>query len=293
MKLGIVKVNGKRVLVFPWKGYLVDVLEFAKSQKFNLPANDPEELIKLEKTVPNLLRLWNILEVTENPPGYNEEEVQWLPPILYPEKIICLGLNYYDHCEENKVPPPKNPILFAKYRNALTGHKSHILLPESSKQVDYEAELVVVIGRGGKRISEEKAMDYVLGYTIGNDVSARDCQFPDKQWVRGKTFDTFLPLGPYIVTPDEVGDVHNLRIRLELNGQTMQDSSTSKMIFSIPQIISFISRDITLAAGDIICTGTPLGVGYFREPQIFLKEGDKIKIEIEKIGTLENSCVKS
>lgn len=293
MKLGIVKVNGKKTLVFPWKGKLVDVLEFARFQKFKLPATDPEELIKFEKTVPNLLRLWNILEATENPPGYNEEEVQWLPPILYPEKIICLGLNYYDHCEENKVPPPKNPILFAKYRNALTGHKSYILLPESSKQVDYEAELVVVIGRGGKRIPEERVMDYVLGYTIGNDVSARDCQFPDKQWVRGKTFDTFLPLGPYIVTSDEVGDVHNLRIKLELNGQTMQDSSTSKMIFSIPQIISFISRDITLAAGDIICTGTPLGVGYFREPQVFLNERDKIKIEIEKIGILKNYCIKS
>lgn len=291
MKVGIVKVNGKKTLVFYWKGHLVDVFEFARSQKFNLPSTDPEELIKLEGTVPNLRRLWGYLEVLKDDFTYAENEVQWLPPIQYPEKIICLGLNYYDHCEENNVSPPKNPILFAKYRNALTGHKTPILLPESSNQVDYEAELVVVLGKGGKRIPKEKAMEHVLGYTIGNDVSARDCQFPDKQWVRGKTFDTFLPLGPFIVSPDEVGDVHNLRIRLELNGQTMQDSSTSKMIFSIPEIISFISRDITLSPGDIICTGTPHGVGYFREPQIFLKEGDTVKIEIEKIGILENYCV--
>jgi len=293
LKIGIVKVNGKKALVFYWEDQLIDVLEFARSQKFNLPSTDPEELIKLEKTVPNLNRLWNLLESIEDGVKYKEEDVVWLPPVMYPEKIICLGLNYYDHCEENKVPPPKNPILFAKYRNALTGHKTPILLPQSSKQVDYEAELVVVIGKGGKRIPEERAMEHVLGYTIGNDVSARDCQFPDKQWVRGKTFDTFLPLGPFIVTPDEVGDVHNLRIRLELNGQTMQDSSTSRMIFSIPEIIAFISRDITLAAGDIICTGTPFGVGYFREPQIFLKEGDEVKIEIEKIGILENYCMNS
>ncbi len=293
MKIGVVNVKGRNRLVFPWKGWLIDVLDFAETQGLKLPSSLPEELIKKEKTISNLSRLWKLRETFQEGTKYSEEEVKWLPPLNFPEKIICLGLNYYDHCQENKVKPPKNPILFAKYRNTLTGHKSPILLPKSSKQVDYEAELVVVIGRLGKRIPVDEAENYILGYTIGNDVSARDCQFPDKQWVRGKTFDTFLPLGPYIVTPDEMKDPQNLKIKLELNGKTMQASSTSKMIFTIPEIISFISMDITLTPGDIICTGTPLGVGYFRHPQVFLKEGDVVRIEIEDIGILQNICKSS
>jgi 2-keto-4-pentenoate hydratase/2-oxohepta-3-ene-1,7-dioic acid hydratase in catechol pathway len=218
-------------------------------------------------------------------------EVKILPPIAKPDKIICVGLNYFDHCKETGMEPPASPVIFSKYSNAITGHNDPIEIPISSIEVDFEAELAFVIGKEAKRVSEEEADDYVFGYTIMNDISARDLQFQDGQWSRGKTADTFAPFGPVIVTKDEVGDPHNLAISLELNGEIMQDSNTSNLIFTVPKIISFLSQSMTLMPGDLIATGTPPGVGMGRNPKIWLKNGDRMNVSIEKIGTLSNHVI--
>lgn len=219
---------------------------------------------------------------------FSVSDVKIIPPISFPEKIICVGLNYIDHCRETGMEPPASPVIFSKYANAIVGHNDAVEIPINSNEVDFEAELAVVIGKEAKRISEEEANDYVFGYTIINDISARDLQFQDGQWSRGKTADTFAPTGPVIVTKEEVGDPHNLAISLELNGQIMQDSNTGNLIFSIPKIISFLSQSMTLKPGDIIATGTPPGVGMGRDPKVWLKDGDKMSITIENIGTLSN-----
>lgn len=219
---------------------------------------------------------------------FNLSEVKLLPPISQPEKIICVGLNYLDHCKESGMEPPTSPVIFSKYANAIVGHNDAVEIPVNSKEVDFEAELAVVIGKEAKRVSEEEANDYVFGYTIMNDISARDLQFNDGQWSRGKTADTFAPIGPVIVTHDEVEDPHRLEISLELNGEMMQESNTSNLIFTIPQIISFLSQSMTLRPGDLIATGTPPGVGMGRNPKVWLKNGDQMNVRIEKIGTLSN-----
>ncbi|CAH0133552.1 MULTISPECIES: fumarylacetoacetate hydrolase family protein [Bacillaceae] len=218
-------------------------------------------------------------------------EVNILPPIAKPDKIICVGLNYFDHCKETGMEPPESPVIFSKYANAIAGHNDAIEIPINSTEVDFEAELAFVIGREAKHVSEEEADDYVFGYTIMNDISARDLQFQDGQWSRGKTADTFAPFGPVIVTKDEVGDPHNLAISLELNGEIMQDSNTSNLIFTVPKIISFLSQSMTLMPGDLIATGTPPGVGMGRNPKIWLKNGDRMNVRIEKIGTLSNHVI--
>ncbi|MEF2096469.1 fumarylacetoacetate hydrolase family protein [Bacillus sp. CFBP9009] len=218
-------------------------------------------------------------------------EVKILPPIAKPDKIICVGLNYFDHCKETGMKPPESPVIFSKYANAIAGHNDAIEIPINSTEVDFEAELAFVIGREAKHVSEEEADDYVFGYTIMNDISARDLQFQDGQWSRGKTADTFAPFGPVIVTKDEVGDPHNLAISLELNGEIMQDSNTSNLIFTVPKIISFLSQSMTLMPGDLIATGTPPGVGMGRNPKIWLKNGDRMNVSIEKIGTLSNHVI--
>ncbi|CAM3553368.1 fumarylacetoacetate hydrolase family protein [Cytobacillus oceanisediminis] len=215
-------------------------------------------------------------------------DVKILPPIPSPEKIICVGLNYIDHCRETGMEPPASPVIFSKYANAIVGHHDAVEIPINSNEVDFEAELAIVIGKEAKHVSEEDANDYVFGYTIMNDISARDLQFKDGQWSRGKTADTFAPTGPVIVTKDEAGDPHNLSISLELNGEIMQDSNTNNLIFTIPQIISFLSQSMTLRPGDLIATGTPPGVGMGRSPKLWLKDGDRMSITIEKIGTLSN-----
>jgi 2-keto-4-pentenoate hydratase/2-oxohepta-3-ene-1,7-dioic acid hydratase in catechol pathway len=184
--------------------------------------------------------------------------------------------------------PPASPVIFSKYANAIVGHHDAVEIPSNSNEVDFEAELAIVIGKEAKHVSEEDANDYVFGYTIMNDISARDLQFKDGQWSRGKTADTFAPTGPVIVTKDEAGDPHNLSISLELNGEIMQDSNTNNLIFTIPQIISFLSQSMTLRPGDLIATGTPPGVGMGRSPKVWLKDGDRMSITIEKIGTLSN-----
>ncbi|PAL15222.1 fumarylacetoacetate hydrolase family protein [Peribacillus simplex] len=218
-------------------------------------------------------------------------EVNILPPIAKPDKIICVGLNYFDHCKETGMEPPESPVIFSKYANAIAGHNDAIEIPINSTEVDFEAELAFVIGKEAKHVSEEEAIEYVFGYTIMNDISARDLQFQDVQWSRGKTADTFAPFGPVIVTKDEVGDPHNLAISLELNGEIMQDSNTSNLIFTVPKIISFLSQSMTLMPGDLIATGTPPGVGMGRNPKIWLKNGDRMNVSIEKIGTLSNHVI--
>jgi 2-keto-4-pentenoate hydratase/2-oxohepta-3-ene-1,7-dioic acid hydratase in catechol pathway len=219
--------------------------------------------------------------------------VRLLPPVPDPPKIICLGLNYRDHAAESGAPIPKEPVLFSKYATALIGPEQPIVLPPVSKEVDYEAELVVVVGKRGRPRNEQEAREYVAGYTVGHDVSARDWQLKkdQKQWMVGKTFDTFAPTGPVLVTADEVPDPHRLGIRLRLNGQTMQDSNTGQMIFPVPQVLAYLAQVLTLEVGDLIFTGTPPGVGMARKPPVFLKAGDVAEVEIEGIGILRNPVV--
>ncbi len=212
-------------------------------------------------------------------------------PIPRPPKIVCVGLNYADHAREQGIEPPKEPLLFLKSSNTVCGPGDPIRLPPNSTQVDYEAEFAVVMGKGGSRIPVDKAHEYVAGYMILNDVSARDMQFGDKQWFRGKSCDTFAPCGPWIVTKDEVSDPHNLRISLTLNGVMMQDSNTSNIIFKVPHLISYLSQSLTWEPGDLISTGTPPGVGVFRKPPVFLKPGDTVSITVEGLGTLTNPVV--
>jgi 2-keto-4-pentenoate hydratase/2-oxohepta-3-ene-1,7-dioic acid hydratase in catechol pathway len=207
-----------------------------------------------------------------------------------PQKIVCIGLNYRDHAEEQGVDLPQRPLLFAKWPNTLIGDGEPIRIPEISKQVDYEAELGVVIGTRASRVSADDALDFVRGYVVANDVSGRDLQFSDGQWVRGKSLDTFLPVGD-LLPASEVPDPQSLPIRAILNGQTLQDSNTSNMVFGVADIVSFVSEAITLEPGDLIITGTPAGVGAFRDPQVWMQPGDRITIEIDGVGSITNPVV--
>jgi 2-keto-4-pentenoate hydratase/2-oxohepta-3-ene-1,7-dioic acid hydratase in catechol pathway len=219
--------------------------------------------------------------------------VKLLPPVPRPEKIICIGLNYADHAKETGKEPPPEPVVFCKFVTALRAHGDPIVVPRLTSKVDYEAELVAVIGAGGRHIPRERALEHVAGYACGHDVSARDWQSqkPGGQWLLGKSFDSFAPLGPELVTADEVGDAGNLRISLRINGVTMQDSRTSQLIFGVAELVSYISGVCTLASGDLIYTGTPPGVGMARKPPVYLKSGDTVEVEIEKIGILRNPVV--
>jgi 2-keto-4-pentenoate hydratase/2-oxohepta-3-ene-1,7-dioic acid hydratase in catechol pathway len=213
------------------------------------------------------------------------------PPIPDPEKIICLGLNYRDHAEESNFEAPASPILFAKFRNSLTGPASDIVLPQADDTVDYEVELAVVIGRTCKGVSKDEAIEYVAGAMAFNDVSQRDLQHATGQWLPGKAIDTFAPCGPALVTRDELDDLQSLEITSRVNGEVMQSSTTAMMIFPIAETIEFITSFMTLEPGDIIATGTPGGVGMARDPQVFLREGDLVEVEVSGIGTLRNHVV--
>ena len=211
-------------------------------------------------------------------------------PIERPQKIVCVGLNYRDHAEEQGVDLPERPVLFAKWPNTLIASGEPIRVPSICTKPDYEAELGVVIGRRASGVSEDDALDFVRGYVVANDVSGRDLQFSDGQWVRGKSLDTFLPVSD-LIPASEVPDPQTIGIRAILNGETMQDSNTSNMVFGVADIVSFVSQGITLEPGDLIITGTPAGVGAFRKPQVWLKPGDEITIEIDGLGSITNPVV--
>jgi 2-keto-4-pentenoate hydratase/2-oxohepta-3-ene-1,7-dioic acid hydratase in catechol pathway len=219
------------------------------------------------------------------------QDAYWFAPVPRPGKVICIGLNYRDHAAESNMPIPERPVVFSKFPTAVIAPGEPVVVPSTSQQVDYEAELAVVIGRRAKHVSAANAYDYVLGYTCFNDVSARDFQFADGQWQRGKSCDTFAPMGQTIVTTDEIPDPHKLSIKLILNGKTMQDSNTNQLIFGVPELIEFLSATITLEPGDVIATGTPPGVGFARKPPVFLQPGDDMDVVIEGIGGLGNPVV--
>lgn len=209
-------------------------------------------------------------------------------PVPRPGKVICIGLNYRNHAIESGMDIPALPIVFSKFSSCVVGPGDEIEIPADSTQTDFEAELVVVIGRRARNISCDAAYDHVLGYTNMNDVSARDLQFTDGQWQRGKSCETFAPLGPFIACKDVISNPEDLRIQFRLNGETMQDSTTTELIFGIAELIEFLSKHITLEPGDVIATGTPPGVGFARKPPVYLKSGDICEVEIEGLGILKN-----
>jgi len=220
-------------------------------------------------------------------------DVRIVAPIDDPEKVICIGLNYADHAAETKAEVPPEPVVFSKFASAIIGPGEAVEMPPTSQKVDHEVELVAVIGRGGRNIAESEAWDHVAGYTVGHDVSARDYQLEKAggQWLIGKTFDTFAPIGPEIVTPDELSDPHDLGIRCIVNGETRQESNTSQLIFGVDRLVAYLSHVFTLSPGDLIFTGTPGGVGLGRNPQVWLKPGDRVVCEVDEIGRLENPFV--
>ena len=221
------------------------------------------------------------------------ESVKLLAPVPSPEKVICVGVNYAEHAREGGMEPPDRPVIFNKFPTTVRADGDPVVLPPESTKVDYEAELVVVIGKAGRRILQSDAMDHVAGYCVGNDVSARDWQLetPATQWLLGKSFDGFAPFGPAMTTADEIADPGNLSISLRLNGETMQDSNTSQLIFPIAKLIEYISSVATLKPGDVIFTGTPPGVGIARTPPVLLKPGDVTEVEIQGLGILRNPFV--
>lgn len=219
---------------------------------------------------------------------HDESTLSFAPVVTSPQKIICVGLNYRKHAEETKAEIPTSPILFNKFANALAGHGSTVELPLTSEEVDYEAELAIIIGKSAKNVEEEAALDYVFGYSCANDLSARNLQRRTSQWMLGKSCDGFAPIGPYIVTADEINDPDSLAISCSVNGVQKQHSNTADMIFSCRSIVSYISKHMTLVPGDIILTGTPEGVviGYPKDQRVYLKSGDVVAVEIERLGEL-------
>jgi 2-keto-4-pentenoate hydratase/2-oxohepta-3-ene-1,7-dioic acid hydratase in catechol pathway len=233
-----------------------------------------------------------VAAIDDTPPRvFTFEQIEMLAPVPRPGKIIAAGVNYRAHATEGGRDAPEQPMLFAKFSTSVVGHGADIRWsPELTQAVDFEAELAVVIGSTARRVAVGEALEYVAGYTCLNDVSARDLQFADRQFVRGKSLDTFCPMGPWLVSADEVGDPQSLRIRCIVNDEVMQDASTSEMVAGVAQLVSFCSQAFTLEPGDVIATGTPSGVGWYREPRVLLKDGDKVVIDIERVGRLINVC---
>ena len=230
----------------------------------------------------------------ERKPGdtLSRDEVEIVSPVPRPGKIICIGLNYRDHAKESGMAIPTSPVIFSKFSTCAIGPNQPIIIPEGSTQTDYEAELAFVIGRRAQNVKKQDALNYVFGYTNFNDISARDFQFADGQWQRGKSCDTFAPMGEFIATTDEIPYPQKLSIRLHLNGETLQDSNTNQMIFGVAELVEFLSRFITLEPGDVVATGTPPGVGFARKPPVYLKDADTVEVEIEGLGVLSNPVKK-
>ncbi|MHC1714134.1 MAG: fumarylacetoacetate hydrolase family protein [Acidaminococcaceae bacterium] len=263
---------------------IMDIAQVSDAYSLEVP-NTIEQIIAAGKSV--IEKLQKYVESTSF--LIDEDNIVYAPCVTNPEKIICIGLNYLDHANESKMEIPLSPVVFSKFSNALAGNKQEILLPINAKQFDYEAELVIVIGKTAESVSRENAMSYIFGYTIGNDLSARDLQFRTGQWLLGKTCDGFAPIGPYLVTADEVNP-SDLEISCRVNGELRQQGNTKNMIFDCAYIVSYLSQHMTLKPGDIIFTGTPAGVilGYPEEKRVWLKSGDEVSVSIEKIGTLIN-----
>lgn len=277
------------------KGVL-DVASAAKQLLLkDVPLTNQEVIEQGSSAIQVLSRLVELASSPSETSNYwlDEASLQFGPCVTNPGKIICVGLNYRKHAEETNSPIPQYPILFNKFNNSLAANEEQIVIPRVTQKVDYEAELVMVIGNKAKDVSEEDALNYVFGYCNANDLSARDLQMRTAQWLLGKTCDGFSPLGPYLVTADEVDNPNDLTIKSFVNGENRQHSNTSDMIFSCAEIISYISQHFTLLPGDIILTGTPEGVvmGYPPERQVYLKDGDVVTIEIEKLGSLTNRFI--
>ena len=255
--------------------------------------NQPTSVRQLLEAGPDALHAAAKTAENRDAVRYDASRTKLLPPIPDPPKIICIGLNYRDHAAEQGIAVPAEPVVFSKFATALIGHESPIVLPPVSKEVDYEAELVIVVGKKGRPASADQAMSYIAGYTIGHDVSARDWQLKKegKQWLCGKSFDTFAPTGPVLVTPDELPDPQSLAISLRLNGKTMQSSNTKELVFGVGRLLAYLAKVFTLEAGDLIFTGTPPGVGFARKPPVFLQPGDVVEVEIAGIGILRNPVI--
>lgn len=215
-------------------------------------------------------------------------DFEWLPPIPDPSKIVCIGLNYTDHCEEQGLPAPTFPTVFAKFPSSMNHHEGDIVYPTETQSLDYEAELAFVVGKQARNVTKERAFDYIAGYMNLNDVTARDVQKSEGQWVRGKSFDTTCPTGPYLVTLDEIANPLSLAVKCRVNGETRQDSNTNRLVFGIPELVERLSRSFTLYPGDIVATGTPSGVGVYSTPPRLLNAGDTVEVEIEGLGVLRN-----
>lgn len=254
------------------------------------------DLLRWESGVEVVRQIWKSYmsaEVNERPMTYNKSNIRLEAPISRPGKIVALGLNYRDHADETGMEVPEFPVIFAKFPSSVMGPDDEIPIPKVTKKLDWEVELGVVIGRTCKNVLEEAALDYIAGYTILHDLSARDLQKSDGQWIRGKSLDGLCPLGPCIVTKDELGDASGLKMQTRVNGVIKQDSNTSNLIFGVRQIVSYLSQSFTLEPGDIIATGTPSGVGFARSPPEFLSPGDEVELYIEKIGYLRNKIIAS
>ena len=266
------------------KNGIMDIAQVSDAYSLGVPKTI-EQIIAAGKSVNEKLQKY----VESTSFLIDEDNIVYAPCVTNPEKIICIGLNYLDHANESKMEIPLSPVVFSKFSNALAGNKQEILLPINAKQFDYEAELVIVIGKTAESVSRENAMSYIFGYTIGNDLSARDLQFRTGQWLLGKTCNGFAPIGPYLVTADEVNP-SDLEISCRVNGELRQQGNTKNMIFDCAYIVSYLSQHMTLKPGDIIFTGTPAGVilGYPEGKRVWLKSGDEVSVSIEKIGTLIN-----
>lgn len=245
----------------------------------------------IEASVAGRTRIEKFIDESAPDSAFSLSTVKLLAPISRPPKLICVGLNYRDHALESGHKLPDVPTIFNKFSTAIIGPSDNIILPKVSTTPDYEAEFAFVVGKGGRRIAKDKWQDHVFGYTIMNDVSARDYQYATSQFLMGKTFDTFAPIGPWIVTADEIADPHSLDISLEINGEVLQNSNTRELIFKVPELIEFLSSVFTLEPGDIVSTGTPAGVGVHRKPQRLLKAGDDVVVKIPAIGELRNPVV--
>jgi 2-keto-4-pentenoate hydratase/2-oxohepta-3-ene-1,7-dioic acid hydratase in catechol pathway len=295
MKLVTINKNGKYVLGVKVKNGIIDLEEALIEWPNHQVHTNIMEVISGGQEVISALHDYISNLPIDTQTGYlkNEDDVQWGPCVTQPNKIICVGLNYRKHADETKSPYPEVPILFSKFNNSLTGHKCEIAVPKVTQRLDYEVELGVVIGKEAKYVGKENALDYVFGYCTANDLSARDLQKRTHQWLLGKTCDDFSPIGPYLVTADEVGDPNNLQLKTYVNGEIRQDSNTSDMIFYVDEIVSYISQHMTLTPGDVILTGTPEGViiGYPKEKRIYLKPGDEVTVEVEKLGRLTNTLI--